>query len=494
LLTGRYAYRTGVTEVSHGRSLLREDETTLADLFNQAGYQTAIFGKWHLGDNYPMRPSDNGFQECLVHKGGGIGQSGGPPGNRYFDPVLEHNNKSKRYNGYCNDIFFDKAIKYIKKNHNQPFFVYLATNLPHLPLEIGEDYVEPYRQKGMNELNAKTYGMITNIDDNVGRLLSSLDEMDLSENTIVIFLSDNGPRTSRIKNDVYPDRYNYGLRGTKTSVYEGGIRVPFFIRYPRIFRPQKIDTIAAHIDVLPTLVETCGLPESHKTLDGQSLYPLLVGNQNIYPDRSLFFQLNNHNHPLIYAHFSVRSQKYKLVQPDPNPRNRYLDLAEYDQNAFVSGLELYDIENDPGEIDNLAEQYPKIAASMLQQHEMWFNNVTAQRNYFTPQKIYIGTPHENPVILSQFDMRMISGLGQWDIKITETGIYNVTLKYPKTTRAGHAYLRVGSLHREQSIQKATDQCVFNSIKLEKQNTKCFAWIKPDEKPKEVHFVIFERIS
>jgi len=221
LMTGRYNYRTGVVDTYLGRAMMFGDEVTLAHSLGEAGYKTGIFGKWHLGDNYPMRPDDQGFQEALVHKGGGIGQPSDPPGNTYFDPVLYHNGRDKKYEGYCTDIFTNATIDFIEKNRNQPFFAYLSTNAPHTPLQIHDKYVQPYLDKGLDETTAKVYGMITNLDENMGRLLSRLDELDLSENTIVIFMTDNGAQQSR---------YNAGLRGRKGTVYEGGIRVPFYIR------------------------------------------------------------------------------------------------------------------------------------------------------------------------------------------------------------------------------------------------------------------------
>ena len=243
LMTGRYNYRTGVIHTSRGGAKMHGDEITLAEILANAGYKTGIFGKWHLGDNYPMRAMDQGFQESLVHKSGGLCQTPDLP-NDYFDPKLWHNGKPVQSEGYCTDIFTDAAIGFIETNRSRPFFVYLPTNAPHTPLIVGDEYSKPYEDMGLEPGVAKIYGMLTNLDDNLGRILNALQRLNLEKKTLVIFRGDNGPEGVR---------FNSGLRGRKQSVYEGGIRVPFFIRWPgRIEAGRKIDRIAAHIDIFPT--------------------------------------------------------------------------------------------------------------------------------------------------------------------------------------------------------------------------------------------------
>jgi arylsulfatase A len=487
LMTGRYPCRTGATEVNQGRSLLRADEVTLPEMLKSSGYATGIFGKWHLGDNYPIRPSDKGFDECLVHKGGGIGQSAGPIGNSYFDPVLEHNNQSKRYDGYCNDIFFDEAARWIGQQGDKPFFTYIATNLPHMPLDVGKEYVIPYRGDGMNELNAKAYGMITNIDDNVGRLLNTLDRLSIADNTIVIFLSDNGPRTSRIKNDVYPDRYNAALRGTKTAVYEGGIRVPFFIRWPeRLQAGKRTDTIAAHIDVVPTLLDACGVAQPEHTIDGISLLP--VTDRDTVPGRTLFFQLNQTTEPLLYAHFAAISQRYKLVQPMPNPRNTTPDETEYTGADLLENLELYDIPNDVSEIENIARQNPAIVDQMLTDYDAWFYDVTRVRDYHLPQPIIIGTAHENPSILSDFDRVRAKGLDYWRVQVAKAGRYRATVTFRDSAAGAVAHLRIGEVHVSKPLSAGAKECIFDGVTLPEQTGHLQAWVMLGRKPAPAYFV------
>src|SRR5262245_8286221 len=225
LMTGRYNYRTGVVDTFIGRSMMRSSEVTLAEMLTAAGYRTGIFGKWHLGDNYPMRPQDQGFGECLVHRGGGIGQPSDPPGGEsYFDPILSHNGKLVKTKGYCSDVYTDAALRFMDEVSDKPFFCYLAFNCPHDPLQVADELVEPYRKmnlahdqfprvghplpgKADQEKIARVYAMVGNIDDNVGRLLKRVDD-----NTIVVFLTDNGPASVR---------YNSGMRMRKGSVYDG---------------------------------------------------------------------------------------------------------------------------------------------------------------------------------------------------------------------------------------------------------------------------------
>jgi len=496
LLTGRYPERTGAIEVNYGRSIIREEETTIAENLKAAGYRTGLFGKWHLGDNYPVRPSDKGFEECLHHTAGGVGQAADPPGNTYFDPVLRHNNVPKKYDGYCNDIFFQEAMDFAEQHKDEPFFIFLATNLPHLPLQVAEKYVAPYRKQGVNEINAKTYGMIANIDENMGYLMDRLERLRLDENTILIFLSDNGPRTSRQKNDVYPDRYNAGLRGTKSSIYEGGIRVPFLIRWPeRIKAGLKLPHIAAHIDLLPTLLDACGAEPIHpdRVIDGQSLVPLVTETNPDWPNRTLFFQHNQNHEPLMYSHFAARTQRYKLVQPFPNPRDRLLDIGEFDIDAQLRNLELYDIEKDPSEIDNIAASHPQIIRSMIESYENWYRDVTAELNYWDPQRIYLGSPKENPTQLSRFDLHTMTRLPYWSARVTRPGDYRFTLTFPPAKESSTAYVRLGTVQVSKPVSKGATSCIFGPVTLPEGDARLEAWLKRDLKSETVTFLEVEAL-
>jgi len=407
LMTGRYNYRTGVVDTYLGRAMMFSDEVTLAEMLGLAGYRTGIFGKWHLGDNYPLRPKDQGFQESLVHTGGGLEQPSGPPGNHYFDPVLLHNGKAGNFKGYCTDIFTDAALRFMEQNRARPFFAYIATNAPHTPLHVADSYVAPFRGKGLDETTARIYGMLTNLDENVGRILAKLKELDLERDTIVIFLTDNGPQQKR---------YNAGMRGLKGSVYEGGIRVPCFIRWPGVLKAgTKVDRLAAHIDLAPTLLDACGVPKPRGVrFDGVSLMPLLRNPRAEWPDRTLFFQWHRGDEPQAFRACAARNQRWKLVD----------------------GKELYDLETDPGETKDVAAAHPEIVARLRREYEAWFKDVSATRGY-APPRIFIGTDEENPVLLTRQDWRGpraswdATGLGHWEVDVKRGGAYEVKLLLPK---------------------------------------------------------------
>lgn len=495
LMTGRDSYRTGVTDVQGVAHLMKSEELTIAEIFEQAGYSTGIFGKWHLGDNYPFRPTDNGFQEALVHKGGGVGQSAGPPGNSYFDPILEHNNVSKKYEGYVDDIFADAAISFIGKNRDKSFFAYYATNLPHFPLDISDERADPYRKLGLHELNARTYGMITNIDANVGRLLDTLDQLNLANNTIVIFLSDNGPRTRRTKNDRYPDRYVAGFRGTKSSIYENGIRVPFFIRWPnKIQGGMKHNNLAAHIDLLPTLLDASKIaPPDSISFDGISLMPILQGETDRLPDREVYLQGHRGIVPIQYVHFTVRSQRYKLISPHDDPYNTSIQnyRSKADVKQILASLELYDIEKDPSEINNIARQNPEIVEELLAKYENWFSEVVQEGDFNVPKPTHAGTKFQRITHLSQFDRNR--KLGHWDIR-TEAGEYRITLYFDKTQKPGIANLRYNGIHAQNIIEQGDTVSVFENLSLPEGTGRFEAFLKLDILSTDVRYIDLERLD
>jgi len=444
LMTGRYNYRTGVTDTFLGRAMMHADEVTLAEMLREEGYRTAIFGKWHLGDCYPMRPIDQGFEESLVHTGGGLCQPAGPPDNSYFDPSLLHNGKRVQTTGYCSDVYMDGVIEFVKRHRREPFFVYLPFNCPHGPFQVSDEYLKPYEALGMKpddfpalghvrptvpDNTAAVFGMVENIDDNVGRLLETLAGLDLSENTIVIFLTDNGPNGLR---------YDAGMKAAKGSTYEGGIRTAFFVRWPARLEPgRKIDRIAAHIDVVPTLLEACGVaPPEDVRLDGRSLLPLWEARQVDWPDRTLFFQWHRGDAPVAYQKCAVRSQGYKLVNTrDVKPGTRPEGVP----------FELYDMQADPLEMKDVAAEHPEIVAGMRRQYDAWLADVSRDHGYEAP-RILIGTEQEPATILTRQDWRGDSadwspkGLGHWEVAVPRGGVFQITCDFdvPK----GPAVLRV----------------------------------------------------
>jgi len=265
LLTGRHCRAVGVQGTNNSVNLLARGVATMANVFVDNGYRTGIFGKWHLGDNYPYRPQDRGFQEAVVHGDGAITTTGDVDwGNDYFDDVYWHNGKRRRYTGYCTDIWFTEAIRFMTAVKSRPFFCYIPTNAPHGPLIVPTKYSKPY--EGVRGVpSASFYGMITNIDENVGRLMYFLRRSGLAHNTILIFMTDNGTaggmRGKRVRRGSSVVGFNAGMRGKKGSPYDGGHRVPLFIRWPEggLVGGRDVDRLAAHLDVLPTLIELCGL-------------------------------------------------------------------------------------------------------------------------------------------------------------------------------------------------------------------------------------------
>ena len=442
LMTGRYNYRTRVVDTFLGRAMMDPEEVTLAEMLASAGYRTGIFGKWHLGDNHPMRPMDQGFQESVVHLGGGLGQpSDLPGGSSYFDPLVLHNGRPRRYNGYCTDVFTNEAIAFIEQNRSRPFFTYLATNAPHTPLEVAEELAAPYRAQGLDDTTAKVYGMVQNLDGNVGRLLARLRKLDLEQNTILIFMTDNGPQQPR---------YNAGMRGRKGAVYEGGIRVPFFIRWPRRLRAGgRIGRLAAHIDVAPTLLEACGAARPPAVdFDGVSLMPLLSGEKKPWPERTLYFQWHRGDRPEPFRASAARGERYKLVD----------------------GKELYDLENDPAEKADVAASNPRIVARMRKGYEEWFRDVSSSRGY-DPPRIYLGTSQENPVRLTRQDWRGpkagwgAESVGHWEVDVRAGGRYHITLSFRARGQAGAAKFRLNGAELQKPYGAAAGSVTFENVAI-----------------------------
>ena len=453
LMTGRYNYRTGVVDTYVGRAMMDSSESTLAELLSQAGYRTGIFGKWHLGDNYPMRSIDQGFQESLVHKGGGIGQPSDPLGNSYFDPVLQLNGQPRKYEGYCTNIFFDAALEFIQENRKESFFAYIPTNAPHSPYAVPDSYIQPYLEQGLSDKDARIYGMITNIDDNVGRLMKKLEELQLDRDTILIFMTDNGPTT---------EHFTAGLRSQKTTVFEGGIRVPFFFRWPQKMEPSRIDDIAAHIDLVPTLLEAVGVDgPTNLSLDGISLLARMEDRAASLPERTLYIQSHRGNVPQLYRNFAAIGSRYKLLQP-PSFSNKMPPDAE---------LELYDLDTDPGESKDLSAEFPEIVDGMRKRYETWFREVSASRGY-DPPRIAIGTAHEDPVVLTRQDWQMVgrdgwgdSDLGYWLLDVVNAGDYEIRFRFGPFEQSGQAELRIQDIVQIQPFESGATEISFESAQL-----------------------------
>lgn len=438
LLTGQYNYRTGVVDTYLGRSLMRPDVTTLAQHLVGAGYRTGLFGKWHLGDNYPLRPEDRGFQETLWSRGGGLAQPSdhpeSTPSTAYFDPFLTRNGREERVKGYCTDVFTDAAVRFVSAKADRPFFAYVAYNAPHDPFQVPPTFVAPYQGRDLTPTGfprvgqpwagpkldtnpiARAYGMIENIDTNFARLLKALDDAGQMRNTIVIFLTDNGPGGVR---------FNAGLRARKGTVYDGGTRVPCYVRWPGHVRPGTvIDAPLAHIDITPTLLDACRvpLPDILLPIDGRSALKLLTGQPGNWPERTLFFQWHRGDVPERYRAFAARGPRFKLVQAT--------GVAQ--EAKWTPRYELFDIPNDPFEERDLAAERPEEVARLKSAYEAWFADVT--KRGFAPPRIVVGSEKENPVRLSRQDWRGPKaswgpgGAGHWEVRFDRPGRYRVTAR------------------------------------------------------------------
>lgn len=500
LMTGRYTYRTGIVDTAYGRSMMHPEEVTLAEMLGAAGYGTGIFGKWHLGDNYPLRPMDQGFQESLVLKGGGIGQPSDPPGgDSYFDPLLLHNGKWEKQKGYCSDVYTDAAMKFIEQHRAKPFFVYLPFNCPHSPLQVPDSYLEPYKKMSLapsefpntgypmegrvdQETTAKIYGMITNIDDNLGRLFGKLDELKLADDTIVIFITDNGPQQ---------ERYKSGMRGRKGTVYDGGIRVPCFIRWPGHFAAgKKIDRIAAHIDMAPTLLAACDVAKpSDLKMDGVNLFPLLKGEKVEWPDRTIYVQWHRGEVPEMGRACAARSQRWKIVQPLG---------SGFGEGPKDPKFQLFDMQADPSEKNDLAAQHPDIVAQMRAGYEAWFKDVASTRN-FAPPRIHLGTKHENPVTLTRQDWRgPKSGwgptdIGHWEVLVAEPGMYEITLTFPQPV-TGTAHFNIGAASVDKPLAVDTKQFTFPATQFSAGPARLETWALRGETKTGALYVDVKRVN
>ncbi len=412
LLSGMDAAHNRATATEAGRCLLRRDIPTMADAFAAGGYRTGAFGKWHLGDSYPYRPMDRGFLQAKYHLGGAL-VSASEFENDYFDGIFHDEGVKRRFSGYCTDFWFDEAVKWMGRcgRNGEPFFCYLPTNAPHGPRWVAEKYSSPYQKP---DLPAEYFGMIANIDENLAKLEIFLREAGLRDNTILIFMSDNGG-TGGVK------VFNAGMRAAKTSIYDGGHRVPCFVRWPagKLRAPCNIDAPAQMQDIMPTLLELCGIgkPQNAK-FDGQNLAGLLRGKPNSLPDRMLIVQYGRN-----------------LEKWDAS--------VIWNQWRLIKGEELYDFHADPAEKNDLAGQRSDVVKKMRAHYEKWWAGIEPTVHEFC--LLSIGSEKENPVTLSCSDWQecscrnsstldtILEGQGgprggPWGVLVERDGNYEISLR------------------------------------------------------------------
>ena len=451
LLTGRWNLRTGASWVSHGKEIMRLDEVTLGDAFAAAGYATGAFGKWHNGEYGPYHPNHRGFQDFFGFCRGAW--------ENYFDAVIERNGKPIRTKGYITDVLTDSVLQFIETNRKRPFFCYVPYNAPHHPYQVPKQYFDKYIERGFDERTACVYGMVENVDDNLARILRKLDELQLADDTIVIFTSDNGPwMPAAGSKGAWKRRYNGGMRGRKAEVDEGGMRVPLFVRWPGHIRPgTTIPQIAAHVDLFPTLLELCDVPMP-QTLpqDGVSLVPLLDGRAADWPDRMIFTHQNRFGETQMTPG-SVRTQQYRLV-------NR------------GTGYELYDMIADPGQKANIATRNPEVTKRLASAYEAWYRDVTSRGT--DPPPLPVGYSASDPVALQAEDSKLAGDLTFrrkqgwahdsilnwcsrddsviWNIDVLHPGRYEVTLMIGSGAAdiGSTVQIEVGGVSVQVEIQKA----------------------------------------
>ena len=434
LMTGRYSDKVGVWHTIGGRSILFDREVLLPKLLADNGYATGIFGKWHLGDNYPSRPQDRGFDESVVIGGGGITQGPDYWGNDYFSDTYKHNGNYEKYDGYCSDVFMSEAMKFIEKNQDHPFFCYIPLNAAHGPFNVPAKYHSLYAgNKNLLEVQQRFYGMITNIDDNFALLRKKLKELNLEENTILIFMTDNGSAAGVRMQDGKLCGYTAGLRGTKGSEYEGGHRVPCFISYPHdnIGGGKDINELTAHVDMLPTLAELCGVSTEKlpNQLDGQSICPLLENRvdeeaEYDWKSRMLFVDSQRRQNLVKWRKSAVMTDRWRLI----------------------NGKELYDINKDLGETEDVSEQYPNVVNRLRQGYINWWKSLVDDGANERYAYIKVGSKSENPVRISAHDMHSesesaysqhwvrlgSSAIGLFKVEVLTSGKYQIDLcRYPK---------------------------------------------------------------
>jgi arylsulfatase len=414
LLTGMDALRNGATSVTAGRSYIRRGIPLMSELFKQNRYRTALFGKWHLGDSYPNWPHQRGFDEAVHHMGWGINSLADHWLNDNFDDWYRHNGKLEQYKGYCTDVWFDLSMNWMKERaaKREPFFLYLPTNAPHGPLWVADKYAETYKGKGP----AAFFGMIANLDENIGRLETFLQASGLRDNTIVIFFNDNGG-TAGVRT------FNAGMRGQKTTNYEGGHRAALFVRWPNgKLKVGDVDTPTQVQDLLPTLIDVLKLKKpAQAKFDGQSIATLLRGSPS-FPDRKF------------------------VVQYGQTPK-KWDGAVVWNQWRLVNGEELYDLKTDLAQQRNVAAQQPEIYQQMRQHYEQWWAGVAPRLKEF--YHVSLGAPQENPVTLTAIDWADVycdnvvncvrpgqKQNGAWHVQVEQSGTYEIALRrWPQETDA-----------------------------------------------------------
>ncbi|QGY44289.1 sulfatase-like hydrolase/transferase [Maribellus comscasis] len=473
LLTGLDAFRNGAVNVSSGRTLLRADLPTMANVFKKAGYATAVFGKWHLGDNYPYRPQDRGFDETLWFPSSHINSVPDYWDNDYFDDIYMHNGNRKEYKGYCTDVFFDGAIKWMSEKIDEKisYFIYLPLNASHSPHYVPDKYRESIKRsikehpeivKHLSESKKKELvsflAMGNNIDENIGKLYEFLADNNQLEKTIIVFLTDNGSTFGA-------DYYNAGMKGRKTQLWEGGHRVPLFIRTPsKICKsPKTIEELCQVQDLLPTLAAMSGIKEIPKNLDGMNLFPLMNGAKENLEERMLVINYS-------------RMPNFKVKYTTKNPAIPQRDGAGvlWKNWRLIENRELYNIAADPHQDKDVALEYPEIVQKMRNHLNNWWDAVKDE--VAVVQRVVIGNEQENPALLTacewldvfvdqQKQVRWgVKKNGVWHVAVHQPGEYQFELR--RWPRESETALQDGL-----PLKKVTDGWLEKGVQLPVRSAK-----------------------
>ena len=449
LMTGMDAMRNGAINVSSGRSMMDPSIKTMANIFKDAGYATGIFGKWHLGDNYPFRPEDRGFEEAIWFPSSHLNSVADYWDNDYFNDFYNHNGKKERFNGYCTDVFFDEAIYWMKKKvkDDKPFFTYLPLNAAHWPPYVPDQYREPARKAleakpEILELLSKAkmnpyYGddikealvtflaMGLNIDENIGKLIDFFEYEELMDETIIVFFTDNGSSFGR-------HYYNAGMKGGKQELFEGGHRVPLFVKGPEsiVGKPKVIDELTHVQDLLPTLASSMRITELPHIMDGVDLLPLMKGEVGQLEDR------------MLVVNFTKTQGRVNFPDEDipENPAKPFKERGAvlWKKWRYLNDKSLYNISKDPHEDTDVAAQYPEVVAKMSAHLDTWWNDVKDEANKI--HRIKIGSRKENPIMLSACDWYNIfvdlqkqvrkgaKKSGYWHVEVDQPGTYEFEMR------------------------------------------------------------------
>ncbi|WP_254513547.1 arylsulfatase [Anatilimnocola floriformis] len=515
LMTGKYSCSVGVWHTIMGRSILRLDEKIMPQYFAEAGYRCGLFGKWHLGDNYPYRPHERGFHEALFSGGGGVGQTPDHWGNDYFDDTYSRNGVKEKQTGYCTDVWFAAATKFIEQNKDKPFFCYIATNAPHSPYNIEPKYAKTYLDQGVPQPMANFYGMIEKIDENVGGLMKKLDDLQLAENTVVIYMTDNGtaegvlrPGMGGAKKKAAAEEakwpgYSAGMRAQKGSQYDGGHRTSCFIRAPfnkSIAANQEVKELTAHFDLLPTLQAMCNLPPAvqkreSEPLDGTSLMPLLTHEQaESWPQRTLVVHSQRMEHPQKLHKCAVMTDQYRLVD----------------------GKELYDMTKDPAQQNDIAAANTEVVEKLRGEYDQWWKHVSQKFDLYSDVPLgakgapaqelccHDWHPDDPATPWNQSGQAGVAGNpfvnGWWAVKVDRPGRYRFELRMrPEGVDykipAGEARVKIGDQEATAKIAEGADHATIEMDLKPTDHVQLQTWLTTAEgKSRGAYYTMVRRLE